>query len=186
MKGKANNCITSKYRGIPVYNDIITGVVCLVFEDIPRIYEEIASDEKLASLTVDDWIVALLNLAIPVTQVVIDSANNPPKAPGDDGVPISDIINRIHREALKRAKTEVGKQIYIAENLAIQLRLECERKLAKIINRYRTMLYSSLSQLASKAINQVVGHAGIKPVFIRLNLMPISETVMLYYRGFLG
>ncbi len=76
----AESCsnINKNHQSIPIYDDIICGVLGLILIGIPRIYRTIIENEELSSITMDDWITALLSLAIPVSQVTVTSGKNPP------------------------------------------------------------------------------------------------------------
>ena len=117
------------HQNIPIYDDIMCGILGLILIDIPRIYRTIVKDEELSSITMDDWITALLNLAIPISQVTVTSGMKPPDPPG--GVTADNMFRMIQQEAIETLKKEI--QQYKEEQEIIKKHLE--EKLNRLIEK---------------------------------------------------
>ena len=138
-------CVNGEYQSIPVYGDLACGIIGLIFKDIPEIYKMIIGNEKLISITINDWIRALLSLAIPLLQVTVASASRPPDPPG--GMTMDAVVRKIHRETLERVGEEIQRQLFIMRNYTLQkIRRSIEEKLTDIIDRHRN--YGSAGTVA--------------------------------------
>ncbi len=67
---------------IPVYTDLVCSIVYPVFEKIPKFYNIVDNNKKLAELTTYDWLNALIQLAVPLINVVFTKSSKPPSSSG--------------------------------------------------------------------------------------------------------
>lgn len=134
-------CKNNKYLdkiGVPVYNDFACGILGIIFQDIPELYENVVNDKKLSSLTLDDWMEALLSLAVPITQIVTASSSSPPKPPGYGGVSIDRLVKQIRQKAIKQIGGEITEELYtISKNYINRVEPKLRQRLSGIINRYQ-------------------------------------------------
>ncbi|GEM_PF-2610835 len=137
-------CVNREYQSIPVYGDLACGIISLVLKDLPDMYKMVISNEELVGITINDWIVALLSLAIPLLQVTVASANRPPDPPG--GATVDAVVRKIHQETLEKIGKEIQQQLFVMRNHTLQdIRRSVEKKLNSIIDHYRN--YGSTSTM---------------------------------------
>ncbi len=129
----AESCpnVNKNHQNIPIYDDIICGILSLILIDIPRIYRTIIKNEELSSITMDDWITALLSLAIPVSQVTVTSGKKPPDPPG--GVTADNMFRMIRQEAIETLEKEIQQYQKEYSQRMEQLRREFNRIINGII-----------------------------------------------------
>ena len=124
--------------GVSVYNNFACGILGIIFRDIPELYENVVNNKKLSSLAVDDWMNALLSLAVPIPQIVTASSSSPPKPPGYGGVSIDRLAEQVRQEAIKQISKEIKEQLYtISKNYINRIKPDLRQRLSRIINRYR-------------------------------------------------
>ncbi len=136
LYGRENSksCIIRGYSDMLVYNDIMCGIIGLILKDIPGIYKTIVEDEKLAGITTEDWIKALIGVSLPL-QVVAASGGRPPDPPG--GINADYLAKRVRQETLEKVGKEIHQQMLSIKNYASQVKQSIERKLSSIIDYYR-------------------------------------------------
>ncbi len=116
---------------IRVYSDIACGILYAIYLDIPLIYSEVVRDDELARLTLSDWLVALICLGIPISQVVIASSDSPPES--KDGGLINDIVKEVYRRVKEIVGEELEKHIQEAKREASQRLQRVGRQLRRDI-----------------------------------------------------
>ena len=112
-------------RDMPVYFDLACSIVYPVLEKIPEFYNIVDSNEELAELTAYDWLNALIQLAVPLINIVFPSSSSPPSSSsgglvrGISSKIRSNIINRLSKV---RNKIEVEKTKYYTREFKQQIR----------------------------------------------------------------
>ena len=133
------NCIIGHHEDIPIYADLVCSVLRPIFVDIYDLYVRVAKNEKLKELNLDDWIEALLHLAVPITQITIAKGARPPSPPGG-ALNLSDVLMLIRQKAIDRIKSEAVK---IRDSILSIKRSYLEPRLRenvnKIIEKYKKL-----------------------------------------------
>jgi len=85
--------IVGNQLNLRTYCDIICGALNLVLRDIPEIYNIVANDRKLASLSLADWIAAILYISRElVSSTTPSSCSRPPRQN------IEYVVNKVVRD----------------------------------------------------------------------------------------
>ena len=83
--------LQKRLQNIPVYSNFVCSIIYPIFEKIPEFYNIIDRNEKLAKLTVNDWVNALIQLAVPLINIFLPSS----EPPSSTGGLASEITQRI-------------------------------------------------------------------------------------------
>lgn len=138
-------------QDIPVYSDFVCSIVYPVFKKIPEFYNIIDNNEKLAELTTHDWVNALIQLAVPLINIVLPSSSAPPSSPGG-GLALkitqrirSAIMNKLNKTpiTIKAEKTIANTRYRIISRFKKQLNSILEEVRRKNEKENRRMLLHS-------------------------------------------
>ena len=108
-----NEATRKRLQDIPVYSDLVCSIIHPVFNKIPEFYTIVDNNEKLAELTINDWLNALTQLAVPLINIVLPSSSAPPSSPGGLTLKITQrirnaIMNKLNKTPITK---EAGKTI---------------------------------------------------------------------------